>query len=416
MTIKEIRSVTFVGAGTMGCFNSLLAGIGGYDVTLFDVSEDTLALTEIVQEIIGNTLVQQNRATPAEVAAGRNRIHKETDPVRAAETADLLSESVPERLDLKRSVHRQFDELCPERTIMTTNTSGIPVSEIEDAVVRGERFAAMHYHLGSPLVDLLGGPRTSGQTIEILDRYVKSINCVPFINKKENIGYVYNAILPGMLKAALVMHQDYGVAVEDIDRAWMLHHQAEAGPFGVMDLVGINVYYDGSLESGRHPQRKEIGRRTQAFLQPYIEAGELGMKTGKGIYTYPEAAYYHPDFRIAQPRDNERYQVIIDSMITWALQLVTDGVATPEEIDRVWMLATASPSGPFGWLDAKGIDTFLSEIQNPIFEGIFFAGQLNDILSILSPYLDRNELGVKSGRGIYEYPDPLFSRPEFLMV
>ncbi len=143
MPINEIKTVTFIGSGTMGCYNSLLSGIGGYDAVLFDVSDERLQLSEITQEVIGASLVEKDIFTAEQVAEGRKHIRLETDPVRAVENADLLSESVPEKLELKRSVHQQFDTLCPPHTIMTTNTSGLLVSEIEDVVQRGNRFAAM---------------------------------------------------------------------------------------------------------------------------------------------------------------------------------------------------------------------------------------------------------------------------------
>ena len=82
----------------------------------------------------------------------------------AIANADLVSESVFEDLDLKRDVHRALDQAAPSHTILTTNTSALLVSDIEDVVERGDRFAAMHSHLGSLLVDIVGGPRTSPAT------------------------------------------------------------------------------------------------------------------------------------------------------------------------------------------------------------------------------------------------------------
>ncbi|MBU2644155.1 hypothetical protein KKI24_05560 [bacterium] len=414
--MNEIKTVGFIGAGTMGCFNSLLTGIGGYEAILFDVSEETLLLTEITQEIIGGALVDRKMFTAAQIAEGRRHIHLERDPARAVAHADLLSESVPEKLDLKRSVHRQFDALCPPHTIMTTNTSGIPVSEIEDAVQRGDRFAAMHFHLGSPLVDIVGGPRTGGQTMDILTRFVKSIHCYPHINRKENPGYIYNAVSTGMTKVIVPMVVQYQERVEDIDRAWMLNSGEGAGPFGAMDLLGINVYYDGTLNAMRNPGKRKLFEGMLTILQPLVERGELGMKTGKGFYTYPEPAYQKPEFLKPDPQDNDRYQTMINGIILEALMVVSQDIATVEEVDRIWMLARYSEAGPFGWLDAKGIDCFLSEIKTPSYGQIHPMEQISTSEALLNPFLERSELGVKSGKGFYSYPDPLFRNPIFLTV
>ena len=89
-----------------------------------------------------------------------------------------------ERLDIKRDVHRSWTRPA-QRSLLTTNSSYLLLSEIEDVVQRGDRFAAMHSYMGSPLVDIVGGPRTSSATVDILKRYVISINAVPLVLKKE---------------------------------------------------------------------------------------------------------------------------------------------------------------------------------------------------------------------------------------
>ena len=384
MQIDEIKTVFLVGAGTMGCFNSLLTGIGGYDTVLFDVSEETLQLTGLTQEVIGAALVDQNIFTAAQVAEGRKHIRLETDPAVAAENADLLSESVPEKLEVKRAVHQQFDALCPPHTIMTTNTSSILISEIEDVVQRGDRFAAMHFHLLSTPVDLLGGPRTTTQTIDILYRFVKSLNCSPYINRKENIGYVYNAIFSGMTQAIAGMVIQNDERIEDVDRAWMINSKEQIGPFGLIDLVGINVYYDGVLNLSRYPHKQKMAEQMQKLLKPYVDRGELGMKTGKGIYTYPDTAYQNPEFLIADQQDNDRYQAMVNSIICHSLLVVIDDIVPAEEIDRVWMEVHHSEAGPFGWLDDKGIDCFLSEIKNPVYNGIYPTDRFEEIVAYLN--------------------------------
>jgi enoyl-CoA hydratase/3-hydroxyacyl-CoA dehydrogenase len=399
MQINEIKTVCFVGAGTMGCFNSLLAGIGGYEAVLFDISEEMLQSNEIRQEIMGAGLVEQNIFTAAQVIEGRKRIRLESDPAKAVENADLLSESVPEILELKRSVHKQFDGLCPAHTIMTTNTSNMLVSEIEEGIKRGDRFAAMHFHLASTLVDIIGGTRTSRQTIDILSRFVKSINCIPYINKKENAGYVFNAVLRGMMDTALALVVQHKECIWDVDRAWMICGKKGVGPFGILDMVGVNVCYDGTLNTLRYPEKRELAEKMLKLLHPFIQKGDLGMKTGKGFYSYPDAAYQQPDFLKPDQNDANRYQAMVNGTIIQALLMVMDNVASFEDVDRTWMLATNLKTGPFGWLDDKGIDSFLSEIKNPVYDGIYPTDRMDDIVAFLSPFMGQSELGIKSGQG-----------------
>jgi enoyl-CoA hydratase/3-hydroxyacyl-CoA dehydrogenase len=284
--IDEINKVVFIGAGTMGCFNALFAGISGYEAILFDISDEMLQWAGYRLDKIGEFLAEKNLFTNAQIGAGRNHIHLESDPGKAVENADLLSESVPETLELKRSVHQQFDGLCPSHTILTTNTSNLLVSKIEDAVERGDRFAAMHFHLGSLFVDLVKGPRTSTKTMDILNRFVKSMTCIPHVHKKESAGYVYNAIMMGQSTACWSMAVDHKQRIEDLDRAWMIFNKEKIGPFGIMDFLGLDLYFDGNKGLLEDPERRELAQRTLDFLQTFMDKGELGIKTEKGFYTY----------------------------------------------------------------------------------------------------------------------------------
>lgn len=300
MPIGEVRKVCIVGAGTMGCQISLLCAIHGYKSTLFDISEEALQGTPVRQKEIAEGLVAQGAVSPSEVDAGLARITLTTDPGQAAENTDLLSESVPESLDLKRKVHAQFDQLCPPHTIMTTNTSTLLVSEIEGSVRRGDRFAALHFHSGlGSLVDIMRGPRTSPETVDILKRFTRSLGEVPMVMKKEKGGYLYNTMLGALVRAALSLVIGGYAEVEDVDRAYMLVTKLPGGPFGGMDGVGLDV----GLDCGKALFREESEVSKQQildFLRPYVERGDLGVKTGKGFYNYPNPTFQQPDFLTGQ--------------------------------------------------------------------------------------------------------------------
>jgi 3-hydroxybutyryl-CoA dehydrogenase len=295
MPIDEIKKVCFVGAGTMGCANSLVCGMAGYEAIVYDVSQAALDRVPIRQEMIATRLVEERSFDQGVIKAGMKRVRIVSDPAEAVESADLMSESVPERTELKRKVHKQFDELCPEHTIMTTNTSSLPVSEIEDVVKRGDKFAAMHFHGPMTLVDIMKGPRTSSRSIDILKRYVRSIGNVPLVLKKEKPGYLHNTMFIALLKTGGLLVADGFADKEDVDRSWMIMHQSRSGPFGMMDGVGLDVVMD-VLEEEYNRTGDADTKKIVDFLRPYLERGELGMKTGKGFYTYPDAPWMKPEF------------------------------------------------------------------------------------------------------------------------
>jgi 3-hydroxybutyryl-CoA dehydrogenase len=295
MPIDEIKKVCFVGAGTMGSTHSLVAGMAGYEAVVYDLSQEALERVPLRQEIIAVRLVEERGFDQDGIKAGMKRVRIVSDPAEAVENADLLSESVPERVELKRTVHKQFDELCPEHTIMTTNTSSLPVSDIEDAVRRGDKFAAMHFHGPFTLVDIMKGPRTSSRTVDILKKFVRSTGQVPLVLKKEKPGYLHNTMFIGLLKTGALLVADGFADKEDVDRSWMIMHQSRSGPFGMMDGVGLDVVLDVLEEDYKRtgdPESKKI----VDFLRPHVDRGELGMKVGKGFYTYPDAPWMKPEF------------------------------------------------------------------------------------------------------------------------
>ena len=269
-----------------------------------------------------------------------------------------MSESVFERIDIKRSTHRALDEACPERTILTTNSSALLVSDIEDVVGRGDRFAALHSHLGSPLVDIVGGPRTRAGTIDILQRYVQSTGGVPLVLKKEYPGYVLNAMLGPLLTTAMQLMIEGVATIDEIDRSWMLSRQAAAGPFGLMDLFGLNLIYDSWQYRQQGSEIAELRPKIIDLLKPRVERGELGVKSGRGFYQYPDANYQQPGFLEAGKVLPEVYNALLTALIGNALVVAANDVLDPADIDRAWMTGMFQSVGPFGLLEKIGVAEF----------------------------------------------------------
>jgi 3-hydroxybutyryl-CoA dehydrogenase len=359
MTIKEIKTVCFIGGGTMGCANSLVAAISGYNVVIYDVSKESLEQVAQTHKEMGAYLVGSEYCSAEELAASADRISCADDLTVATADADLVSESVIEELGVKREVHRQLDKACPAKTILTTNTSGLLVSDIEDVVDRGDRFAALHSHLGSPLIDIVGGPRTSASTIDILNRYVLSLNCMPLILHKENRGYVLNALLGPVVSTAMMLVIEAAASKEDVDRAWMKNRRAPMGPFGMMDLFGLNVVYDGWENRTPDPVTDVVKPKILSLLEPYLERGEFGSKAGKGFYDYPDPAYEQAGFVGDETDVSIPHFAMTSALIGNAIVLASNDIADPDEIDRAWMVGMNLDAGPFGILDEIGSDTFL---------------------------------------------------------
>jgi 3-hydroxybutyryl-CoA dehydrogenase len=244
---------------------------------------------------MGQMFANEGKATQEDIEDAVGRIKVSADAAEAVADADLLIEAVPEQLALKHKVYEQFEKLCPEKTVFVSNTSSLLVSEMEPAVERKDRFAALHFHGYKTVVDIMRGPGTSDETVELLRQFSKSIGELPIVMKKENIGYLHNYMFIVWLEAAMWLAAGGFGSVEDIDRSWMKVHDSKVGPFGMLDIVGLNVAADvgqGLIDKGREGHWEEI----QTFLQTYIDEGRLGLKTGQGFYEYPDPAYAQPGF------------------------------------------------------------------------------------------------------------------------
>ena len=361
--IDEIRTVAYVGAGMMGCVNSLVAAVSGYQVVLYDASVDMLASVVERQAGIGAYMVGIGYCTPDALTAGLERVTTASELAAALVGADLVSESIYEDREAKRSVFERVEELASSDTIITTNTSALMVSDLEDVVERGDRFAALHSHLGAPLYDIVGGPRTSPETIDILRRFVESLGGTPMVLKKEHPGYVFNSMNGQVMLMAMQLILDRRATVEDVDRAWMTDRSAPMGPFGMMDLFGLDLMRDSWSTPTNDAHREAVRKRVEPFLTEMVDAGRLGQKSGSGFYTYPQPAYQQADFADAEPPSKTASNALMAAIVIAAMRIEAKDVADRADIDAAWCAATGQTTGPFGILENIGVDSFIAVLD-----------------------------------------------------
>lgn len=297
MHIDEIRRVMVLGAGRMGTEVALQCAIGGFDVVLHDVSEEQLAKAAGWQQHHFDEFLRDGRLTPDDVAAVRRRLTPTTDAQVAADV-DLINESVPENLKLKRDLFAKFHALCPPHTVFTSNTSYLRPSQIAGHVGRPERFAALHFHppvWKSNVVDVMPHDGTSPEIVELLKQFSGRIGQIPIVCRHQGEGYVFNTMLRTWLLTAITLADSGITSFEDVDRSWMGVMLSKVGPFGILDNIGLDTVCDILHFWGmilRDPQAK----KASAFLKPYVEAKRLGIKTMCGFYDYPDATYLRDDF------------------------------------------------------------------------------------------------------------------------
>ena len=297
MKLEDIKRVLILGAGTMGQQIGLQCAMHGYDVVYYDLSQEILdkALKRIAK--LGSWYASIGRLTSEQFQQTLARISATTDPAEASREADFISESVPENPEIKAKVFAQFNELCPERTIFTTNTSMLIPSMFADATGRADKLAALHFHdlRATNVVDVMPHPGTSPDVVALIQEFAKSIGLIVITLQRENHGYVFNTMLGDLFLSALRLASRNVTTIEDIDRAWMGVTLMAMGPFGIMDQVGLNTVWN-ITEYWANKRKDPQAQACADFLKQYVEKGHLGYKTNQGFYTYPDPAYADPNF------------------------------------------------------------------------------------------------------------------------
>ncbi len=295
MNNRPFNSICIVGSGVMGEQIGLACAMQGYTCWIVDSSSEA-----IDKSMKFHQTSLSNRGVSDELKSEIfQRIHFTQLLKDGVKQSDLVIEAIPENLELKRSLFRQLDELCPSHTILASNSSSIRISKMEDAVQRRDRVLNMHFFgSGATIVEVMRGSYTSDEIIHCACSFARSIELTPIVLKKESTGFLYNRIWRAIKKEALKIVDEDVATPEDIDRAcmhmWALFEKFLAGPFGYMDYVGLDtvrdvemVYYDESGDESDLPPK---------FLLDKIEKGELGVKTGRGFYSYPNPKYQDPNW------------------------------------------------------------------------------------------------------------------------
>lgn len=291
MNIEQIKTVVVVGAGAMGqqiAMNAVLNGRAyNYKVILCDSFPKAIekAQSWAKNYLVGRVAKGRITQAEAEQVAGNLTISGDVDG--SATQADFLIEAIIEDLIAKKELFRRVSKLCKPDAILGTNSSNIVSSKLAGDVEHAERLLNVHFFnpaLVMQLVELVRGPHTSVETIELAKEFAVTIGKTPIVINKEIPGFVANRINAAVANEACSLLEKGVASVEDIDIACERGLNYPMGPFHLMDLTGIDVNYlvrcDRYADSG-----DEYDKPNSLVVEKY-KRGEFGRKTGKGWYDY----------------------------------------------------------------------------------------------------------------------------------
>jgi 3-hydroxybutyryl-CoA dehydrogenase len=247
MEMKNIQKVLIIGPGTMGSQIAFQCALFNCQIKIYGRDKHSLERGQRRLIKLSSLLVRGRHITKDQARGALARIEMTSDKLAASEGVQLVSESLPENIDLKRTIWSEFRKYISNTTILTTNSSSLLPSQLADYSGYPENFLSWHFHLFcyvKNVVDIMPHAGTKSEYVEIISAFSKQIKQIPIILKKESQGYVFNAMLFGFLAEAIRLAINNVASVEDIDNAWIKVMNTSQGPFGLMSLIGFNNVYN----------------------------------------------------------------------------------------------------------------------------------------------------------------------------
>ncbi|WP_137791156.1 3-hydroxybutyryl-CoA dehydrogenase [Bacillus sp. E(2018)] len=281
----SIQNIMVIGAGQMGSGIAQVCAQAGYSVVLHDMQE------AFVQKGIGiisknlNRSVEKGRLDESEKESILSRITASVS-LENASNADLVIEAVVENMDVKTQLFKMLDQYAPAHTILASNTSSLPITEIAAATNRPEKVIGMHFMNPVPvmkLVEIIRGLQTADEVYETIESVSKKLQKVP-VEVNDFPGFISNRILMPMINEAIFSVYEGVATPEAVDEIMKLGMNHPMGPLTLADFIGLDtcLYIMETLHEGFGDDKY----RPCPLLRKYVKAGWLGKKSGRGFYNY----------------------------------------------------------------------------------------------------------------------------------
>ncbi len=281
-----MKNIAVVGSGTMGNGIAHTFAQQGFQVSLIDISQPALdkAIATISKNL--DRIVSKGGITEAEKTQTLKNITTFTVMADGVKNADLVIEAATENVEIKLNIFRDLDKICPPNTVLASNTSSIPITKIASVTKRPDKIIGMHFMNPAPimkLVEVIRGYSTSDEVTRLVMETCKKLNKVP-VEVHDYPGFVANKILLPMINEAIITLHEGTAGVEEIDTVMKLGIAHPMGPLQLADFIGLDVCLSilRVLQEG-------YGNPKYApcpLLVNMVMAGELGVKSGQGFYTY----------------------------------------------------------------------------------------------------------------------------------
>ena len=283
-----MNKITIIGAGTMGNGIAHAFAQKNYEVTIVDISEESLskAINTITKNL--DRMLAKEKISNDDKLNTLANISTTTDFSSGVKESDLVVEAATENVELKLKIFRDLDNLCKADTILATNTSSISITQIANVTNRKDKVIGMHFMNPVPimkLVEVIKGKETSDQVTSLIMDLSRKLDKIP-VEVNDAPGFVANRILMPMINEAIHTLNEDVSSVEGIDTVMILGMSHPMGPLHLADFIGLDVclsilevMYDGFCDEKYKPC---------SLLIDLVNKNNLGIKTGKGFYDYSD--------------------------------------------------------------------------------------------------------------------------------
>ncbi|MEM3358417.1 MAG: 3-hydroxyacyl-CoA dehydrogenase NAD-binding domain-containing protein [Metallosphaera sp.] len=350
--------IAVVGSGTMGHGIAEVAAISGMEVKLIDVSWDILnrakeRMTDSLKRLYERGVIKDS---PDSIMS----LIEMSVSYDVAKSVDFAIEAVPEILDLKRKVFNELDKVVPKESILATNTSSIPISDVAEATSRKQKVIGMHFFNPPPLmklVEVIPSKYTSEETVDFTVDLSKKMGKTPVRLRVEVPGFVSNRIFLRLLQEACREVEAGEATIEEVDSTARNKLNLPMGIFELADYVGLDVVVDlwkVIVERGASDVKCSSFKRK-------VEAKELGVKTGKGFYTYPSPGKYS---KVKLPQESRlKPERLISLAVNEGAWLIENDIVNAHEIDTVMKLGFNFPKGIMEMADSLGLENIVNNLK-----------------------------------------------------
>ncbi len=281
-TFDDIRNrpVAVIGAGTLGPRIALMFASRGGTVRIYARREEQRAeATQFVTENLPKLLADRGFGEVGHVVGAASLDE-------ALEGAWLAVESVPEKLEIKIPLWGEIDRAAPPDTIFSTNSSSFPSRLMAENVRDKTRLCNTHFYMPPQFnaLDLMSDGETDRGLLDTLLNVLPEFGVHPFEARRECTGFIFNRVWAAIKRESLAVVAEGVARPEDVDGMFKVNWRVPAGPFQMMDLVGLDVALD--IEKHYCDEFPHLPTKSRDLLQSYVDAGKLGIKSGEGFYRY----------------------------------------------------------------------------------------------------------------------------------